>query len=522
MRHLKLVFAALFVPLLALGVPPPAPRRPVIALMPPSAASPELVKLGLLMEARASELLESSGQTHEFHLRQVLAMARAEGLPMETLGQPATAALVRQVMGADKVVTTALKANARGLVLEGVVVQAGSRTPFAAVLPRAWPAALVAGSEAIARALLGPTLPRTPVQPQSTSEAALVALAECWAVSLRQPLGVGEPVVIDARELELGIAACREAVEADPDLHFGLATLALLQAIAGDDLGAVASLGALDASDEVVESATLARFWLLTRYQSNEAGVAYLRDALARHPAELILLTTLGEDYASLHDDARAIDAWTRLLAVAPSSSLALGQLSQSKAKLGKLEEALAHAQRALALAPGSKEARLQFAGRSLDLGRAGDAIKTLEPLGAAPTARGEHLLKLGWAHWLNGDFEAAAASFAAAVQRAAGPREWRTRGRAHYFLALDAARQGDAAAARSALSASRETGFRVRSLDPSLVALLGERELTSDAGTPPLLLPRESSLFPVDPFGELEPARPKPPPPEGLILFRF
>lgn len=525
LKPLKIVFAALFVPLLALSAPSPSPRRPVIALMPPSASSAALRSLGLLMEARASEILESSGQTYEFHLRQVLAMARAESLPMDTLSQPATAELVRQVMGADKVVTTALKPSARGLVLEGVVVQAGKRTAFTAALPRAWPAALVAGSEAIAGALLGPRLPRTPVQPQSTSEAALVALAECWAVALRQPLGVEEPVVIDARELESGMAACRKAVESDPALHFGLATLALLQAIAGDDLGAVASLRGLDASDEVLESSTLARFWLLTRYQSNEAGVAYLRDALARHPAELILLSTLGEDYASLHDDTQAIDAWTRLLAVAPNSSIALGHLSQSEAKLGKLEEALTHAQRALALAPRSQQARLQLAGRHLDLGRPGDAIQTLEPLSSEPEARGEHLLRVGRAHWLNGDFERAAASFAAAVKRAASPEEWRTRGHAHYFLALEATRQGNAAAARSALSASRETGFRVRNLDPSLVALLGERELTrptSDAETRPVLLPRESSLFPLDPFGELEPSRPKPPPPEGLILFRF
>ncbi len=520
---MNVFFVALVVPLVAMGASPA--RKPVIALMPPNASSPDLLKLGLLMEARASEILEAAGKTHEFHLRQVLAMARAESLRSETLSQPVTAELVRQAMGADKVVTTVLRPSPTGLVLEGFVVQAGQKTAFSAALPRAWPAALVAGSEAIAKALIGAKLPRGPVQPQSTSEAALVALADCWAASLRQPLGVEEPVVINAPELEQAIGACRSAVELDPALHFGLATLALLEAIAGDDRGAVASLRGLDAADDLVESFTLARFWLLTRYQSNEAGVAYLRDAVAKHPAELILLSTLGEDYASLHDDAGAIDAWTALLAVAPNSSIALGHLSQAEARTGKLEEALAHAKRALALAPRSREARLQVAGRSLDLGRAADAIEILEPLAADPDARGEHFLRLGWAHWLNGDVEQAAGFLQTAVKRAERPEEWRTRGRAHYVLALVETRRGNATAARSAMAASRETGLRVRNLDPALAALLGEGELRlprGDAGTRPSLVPRESSLFPVDPFGDPEPSREKPPAPEGLILFRF
>jgi len=519
----KLFFVALVVPLIAMGAAPA--RKPVIALMPPNASSPDLLKLGLLIEARASEILEAAGKTHEFHLRQVLAMARTENLRPETLSQPVTAELARQAMGADKVVTTVLRSSPTGLVLEGFVVQAGKKTAFKAVLPGDWPAALVAGSEAIAKTLIGAKLRKAPVQPQSTSEAALVALADCWAASLRQPLGVEEPVVISAPELEQAIDACRRAVELDPTLHFGLATMALLQAIAGDDRGAVTSLKGLDAADDLVESFTLARFWLLTRYQSNEAGVAYLRDAVAKHPAELILLSTLGEDYASLHDDAGAVDAWTALLAVAPSSSIALGHLSQAEARIGKLEEALAHAKRALSFAPMSREARLQLASRSLDLGRAGEAIETLEPLASDRDARAEHLLKLGSAHWLNGGVEQAAEFFQAAVKRAERPDEWRTRGRAHYFLALVETRRGNATAARSAMTASRETGLRIRNIDPALAALWDEDELRrprGDAGTRPSLVPRESSLFPVDPFGDVEPSREKPPPPEGLILFRF
>ncbi len=519
---MKLVFVALIVPFFAMGAPA---RKPVIALMPPSASSPDLVKLGLLMEARASEVLEAAGKTHELHLRQVLAMARTEGLRSETLSQPNTAELAREALGADKVLTTVLRRDTKGLVLEGLVVEARKKTSFSMVLPSDWPSALVAGSDGIASALIG-KVARASVQPESKSEPALVALADCWAVALRQPLGVEEPVVIDTAELEFAIEACRKAVELDPSLHFGLATRALLQAIAGDDRGAVASLTGLEAADDMVEAFTLARFWLLTRYQSNEAGIASLRAAVGKHPAELILLSTLAEDYASLHDDAQASQAWKALLALAPNSPVALGHLSQSEAKEGRLEEALAHAKRALFLAPKSKEARLQVANRELDLGRPQQAIETLQVLAEDPDARGEHLLRLGFAHSLNGDVEASVELFEKAVSRSAGRGEWRTRGRAHYLRALAETRRGDAVAARRAWTASRETGLRVRNIDPALVALLGKNEAneapTADAGARPSLVPRESSLFPLDPYGDPAPSKEKPPPPEGLILFRF
>ena len=520
---MKFFFVACLVPLVAMGAS--SARKPVIALMPPDASTPDLLKLGLLMEARASEVLEAAGKTHELHLRQVLAMARVESLRPETLSQPNIAELARQALGADKVITTVLRRSPRGLTLEGFVIEARKKTAFKMALPRDWPSALIAGSDGIARALLGVQVPRTVVQPESKSEPALVALADCWAVALRQPLGVEEPVVIDAAELELAIAACRKAVELDPALHFALATMALLQAIAGDDVGAVTSLKGLEPVDDMVEAYTLARFWMLTRYQSNEAGIASLRAAVVKHPAELILLTTLAEDYASLHDDAKAIEAWKALLQLAPNSPVALGHLSQVEAKAGRLDEALAHAKRALLLAPDSKEARLQVANRELDLGRPQEAIATLKSLAEDPDARGEHLLRLGFAHWLNGEVEQSAHLFKRAVERSARPAEWRTRGRAHYLSALVETRRGNAAAARRALNASRETGLRVRDIDPALLSLLAENEVSdapADAGTRPSLVPRESSLFPIDPFGDLKPGQDKPPPPEGLILFRF
>jgi hypothetical protein len=76
------------------------------------------------------------------------------------------------------------------------------------------------------------------------------------------------------------------------------------------------------------------------------------------------------------------------------------------------------------------------------------------------------------------------------------------------------------------ALRAALQTGYRPRTADASLATVLRElqgREPAFDAGGQRAsLVPRESSLFPLDAFGEPDPEAPKPPPPEGLILFRF
>ena len=431
---LGLIFACLFAPLTASGA---LPRKPVVALLPASSADPELTKLGLLMEARASELLEAAGKTRELHLRQVLAMARAEGLSAESLSDPLIAEQARQALGADKAVTTTLRRTPGGLMLDGHVIAAAKSAAFSRRLPEDWPEALVKGSEAIARALAGASAAKGQVQPQSKSAPALRAQGDCWAVAVRQPLGVQEPVVIELPELESAIVSCQRAVEHDPSLHFALATQALLQAIKGDDVAAVSSLAGLNETDEMVESFTLARFWLLTRYQSNEAGLAFLRESVKKHPGELLLLSTLGEDYVAVHDDVRALEALTMLRELAPDSPITQRHLSAIAARAGRFDEGLLHAQRALALAPLSRAARAEVAARFLDLGRPERAVEMLEPLASRPDARAEHILELGRAYLLAGDAGKAAALFEVAAARAQPTVEWRTRGRDHYYRAL-------------------------------------------------------------------------------------
>ncbi len=493
-----------------------------MAILPAASSSLELSKLGLLIEARASELLEVAGKTNELHVRQVLSMAEAESLDATALTDPKNRALVKSALGADQVIAVSLERKGVGLQL---VIDSGAGKSATVQLPAAWPEALVAGSEAVAKAVTGSAPKRAVTQPESKSAEALMALADCYAVTIHQPMAIETPAVLDPTEIEGAIAACRKAVETDPSLHFAQATLALALAVNGDDAAAAKALSGLADADEVFEPYSLARFWLLTRYQSNEAGLAYLRSIVTKHPSEIISRAALAETLALLNDNAKAVDAWNEVLQLEPSSPIVLGRLSRAQARAGKKDESVATAKRALELAPLSHDARLQLASRYIDVQRPDEAIATLKPLTDARDPRGEHLLRLGWAYWLKGDAERAATFFQAALDRATDASEWRTRGRSFYNLALVEAKRGHTDAARVALKASLQTGFRMKNLDDSLTVVSREVERTSqsfDGGNRVSLVPRESSLFPIDRFGELQPLAKKPPPPEGLVLFRF
>jgi hypothetical protein len=109
-----------------------APARPVIAVMPPSAADDDLRGFGMMLEARAGELIEQSGRFSELHVKQVLAMADAEGLAATQLSDEAIAKQARSFLGADRVVTVKLTTDAKGMTLTGAIIDAKKTTPFLA------------------------------------------------------------------------------------------------------------------------------------------------------------------------------------------------------------------------------------------------------------------------------------------------------------------------------------------------------------------------------------------------------
>lgn len=514
----SLLLSSLLVPALALAAE--APHKPVIALLPTQSATPELTHLALLIEARAGELLEASDKYSELHSRQVLAMARQEGLDAAKLSEAATADLARELIGADRVVAVTLAATAdgKGLVLQGSVRGEQAPATFEAKLPTAWPAALAQGSEALAKAVLaqdkGTLAANAKAQPESKSEEALKQLGTCWETALTQSMSIEAPVSLGGKELETAIAACQASLKADPTLKFTSATLALLQAIAREDDDAEKTLRAIP-DPEGMEPFALARFWLTTRYKSNEAGVLFLASYLKKHPSELLLQAYLGETLGSMNFHARALNAWNDYLTLQPRSAFAYGRLSRSYARLNQMEEAFTAAQKGLELAPKSREARLQLANRQIDAKKLDDAIATLKPMADGKDAPAEYLLRLGWAYWLKGDVASAAPLFVTSSERATGSHGWKTKGRAFYNLALVAAKQGQADAAKAAYKQSQETGLVVRPLDPTLAAIVAPELLVAvkDAGVNFAALPLpEGTMMPGGLYVVVDPVETKVP----------
>lgn len=506
-----------------------APRSPVVAFLPPSSPDASLQQLALLLEARASELVEETNKVSELHLKQTLRAMQEEGFTGD-LSDPKNADALRQAIGADNAVAFSLVAAGDGLTLSGVMVDGKKPKPFSTKLPGGWSAALEAGGPALAKALLpGIALAKkSAAQPSSTSDEALKQLGACYPVVMRQPLSVDTPSLVDVAELERAATACQRAVELDPTLHFAQATGALALAIIGGDAAAAKSLAALGEGDDTLEIYTLARFWMLTRYQSNEAGVAFLSAVVKKHPGELMARSYLGETQFALGAWADAEKTFNEYVALAPSSAWAWGRLSKSLARQNRHDEAILAAKKGFVLSPTSPEARLELGSRLIDAGKATEGEDILEPLSRNVPVRGEHLLRLGWSHWLQLEIDAAQAYFQRAYDVSTAPGDWRTRGRASYDLALVEAKKGRKDAAKAALRTSMQTGFKIKDVDPSLVALVRELErgdLVKDAGASvprPSFLPREASLFPVDSYGDPDPKAKKPPAPEGLVLFHF
>lgn len=513
-----------------LAVAAPA-KQPVIAFLPPSSTDAQLQQLALLMVARASELSEETKKVSELHLKQVLRAVSEEGFA-EDLRVPANADALRGILGADRAVAFTLEAQGDALVIEGVTVDGKKPKPFTAKLPKAWPGALDAGSVALAKAILSgtPVPAKSTAQPGSANEDALKQLGACYPVVLRQPLSPETPALVDTAELQRATEACQKAVELDPKLRFALAVGALGHSILGGDNVAASALGGLGDSDDMLEAYTLARFWLLTRYQSNEAGVAFLKDIIKKRPGELIARSYLGDTLFALGAWADAEKVWREYAELVPNSAYAWGRVSKALARVGKHDESLIAARRGFALSATSTEARLELGSRLIDAGKAQEAEEILEPLARLNPVRGEHLLRLGWTHWLQGELDPAQAYFKRALDVSTAPGEWRTRGRAAYDIALVEAKRGRKAEAKEALKVLMASGMKIKDLDPSLAALAREMErgdMVRDAGLinavpRPSLIPREASLFPVDQYGELDPSAPKPAPPNGLVLFRF
>lgn len=464
-------------------------RKPVIAVLPAKTTDAGWARFALVMEARAVALLLQAQRHSVLDTKQVLAMANQEGLGASSLSDDANADTALKLLGADRVVTVVLTPDGAGLTISGTVRDGAQATPFSVKGQGGLAALLSIGSEAIARAALekeGATLAAgVTAQPESKSNAAVIALGTCWEVAQRQPMGLDAPVGLSSEELSAAVDACRAALKADGSLRFAAATLALLLAIAREDAEAEKVLGAPAATDPALMPWAQARFWLATRNQSNEAAVTFLDAVLKQHPGALMFRSFKGNTLSAMNEQARAVSAWNEYLSLAPASAFAQGRLSRALARQEKFDLALAAAKTGLSLVPTSREARVVLGARQIDAGKLKDAKVTLEPLLKLADAPAEPMLHLALALLAANDCKTALPLFQSASERAAGGRGLRVKGRALYGLAVCEVKQGHADAAKAAYTKSLETGYVVGQPDPALVAMVKSAGPVSPAPAP-------------------------------------
>ncbi len=513
----------------------PLPRSTAAVL--PSGSKDELGRsLGLVLQSRVAEVLRHSGAFNELHAKQMLSMAGHEAFDPARFGLDGAAdADVAAYLGADVFASTRLEKKDSGWTLTGFTGARG-KAPVALKalsLPASSVAAIEQATGELAKKLAAAAerkgLDFGDLSAGTKSDEALHAYARCYAVLVRQPMGIENPVVLDAEALTSAIADCRKALELDADFRAARHALALALALEGQD-GDSARLLALD---QEPDSAMwwIARFWLVTRYQSGEKGEALLEDALVKRPGFLLAQVYLCEHLGVMQKFAPALAACEKAAAKTPKGVFPMLRVGKMLARLFRHEDAIARTKEAISLQPkrlDSREAHLQLASRYVDASMLNEAIAELEPLVKSDRVRGEELLRLGYTWELKGDVQKAMPLYEQAIAKATSSGEWRTRGRAWYDIAVLQARGGNNGKARDALLEAYKTGYRQSAIDPALKGIARELErgeVSVDAGKKGVSLTpavRELSLFPVDASGEIQTGRPAPKPPPDFIKVQF
>lgn len=497
--------------------------------------------LALAIHAQATALLVQTGRYADVSVKQILRMAEREGMAPKSFADRTVALLAAKRLGTTRAAVMRLKPT-QGWTLE--IALFDDAKPIAAThavqVPGSWADAIAQGGLAVARAIAaadGVSLEAKPLV-AALSEDAARTLAACQAILVRQPIGIETPSLL-GDDLGLAGKSCASAAKIDPALAPAWAGLGLALALKGDDAKAVEALARAKSATGYVPLYWIARYWLVTRYQSSAAGASVLREAIARHPGFLLARAYLAEHLNATGAHEEALAAWKDYLAVVPQSPFAQARVGYTLAKLKKVPEALEATRAAQALEPTSRDLKLELASRHVDAGELDAAIGLLEPLAKAEDAPGEVLLRLGWARFLKGELDAAQPLLEKAAQRASRPSEWRTRGRARLDLAKLHARRGDKEKARAAVLEAMRDGYRPLSLsrvDEDLAELgkKAEAELakepvkaTAAAGPkvdlkPRFAAPKETSPFALSSSGEIDVGRKRASPPPGFELVRF
>jgi tetratricopeptide (TPR) repeat protein len=496
---------------------------PVVAIAPPSAETPQLMEAALLMQSEASRWLIANHR-QELHVKQLLRALERHHIDPKQLSDAAVAARARSLLGAPLFIYGRLSEAKGGWLLEVHSLDDKGVSP-SQTLPL--PPSLHEAIEAGARALESGVDPKNvAAHLGSGNDAAVSNYATCYAILIHQPIGIESPTVLSAPELGRAVKACRSAVSGDPKFEAAWAALGLALAISGQDAEAIQALLKVHPAESYQPLYWLARYWLVTRYQSAEAGVAALQQATKAYPGFLLARGYLAEHLMVTGKAADALQVWQDYSALLPKNAFLRGRVSATLARLGRHEEAIGAARAGLEIDRSDGDAILELGSRYLDAGKRDEAINILQPA-ANGNSRGELLLRLGWAYFDKGDVTRAEALFRRAEQVASAPGEWRTRARARADLARVCDSRGDSAGAESAMHRALDEGagaYLHAQKDRRLVELVTAAEKSPRKVTGPRLVkPAELSPFPIDPAGDLDVhARQFPAPPPQFELIRF
>jgi tetratricopeptide (TPR) repeat protein len=492
--------------------------QPVAVLLPVSVGEvPDGLPL-VIQERANAQLLQ--GKVAAFHARQIAAMASRHAMNLEQFAEPIAARSAAERLGAEVFVYSKLTALKDGYQLELSASQVGTpKTSTKTVkLPAGEAAAVSQAATELANAALAVTgkKPAKPSLGELPADAAMKDYAACARLLNRQPIGIENPAVLNQAELTAAAEACRKATKASPKFVEAWAGLSLAAAIASNDEVALPSLKsarALAAAHHVPNLA-LARFWLVTRYRSGEAGEAVLKEALEKEPGFLLGRGYLGELYNTLDRHADAARVWQDYAAVTPGNPFVISRLAYTLARLGKQTDAVAYAVKALAFDPASLDLNLELASRYLDAGQAEKAIATLEPLAAAKDARAEVVLRLGYAQLVKGNLDAAEKLSRRAIASATDPADWRTRARAKLNLASVLLKQKKTDEAKQSVRDAVKDGLHLKDSPATkeLLALFPAGELAKLE----VAKPNEASSLPIA-QGEVDPSGKRAPLPKGF-----
>lgn len=438
--------------------------RPVVVLLPLNGTA-DLQEPAYAASLRMQEALERTPLLL-MHPKHVYAVADAARIGDELFGKADTAKRLGERLGATHVLYGELTRSGQNVELALSLDVAGKlQATKKLAVPSSDQQALFDKAPALLVETLGAALdaPASEAVKSMPSQPARAYLdyALCHKALAKQAVSLRSPVFLDAESRVAAVKRCTAATQAAPQMKQAFAALGFARALVSEREEAEAALEKAKAQEGLMPYYVIGKFWLLSRFYDQTTAINFMRETAAKFPGFLLGRGYLGEalNVAKRYDEALAV--FTAYAADVPKLAWVRAQVGYTEAKRGNHPKAIEETRAAVALAPDDGDIKLELASRLIDAGNVADALKMLEDLTKEPPAKGELLLRLGYAHLLQDHTDEAEKWIKNALERAKGPREWRTRGRARYDLARVLARRGDKKAAVDELERAWGEGYK-------------------------------------------------------------